>query len=93
MSWSPHSPDLTLPDFSSGEFIKDFLYQPQLPTHVQELKNIITAAIVTVTPDMLHRALQETDYRWDVCRHHLWQSSSHDGMGLCRLKLVNLLVS
>jgi hypothetical protein len=33
-------------------FIKDQVYQPPLPTHLQELKDRITAAIAT---DMLKR--------------------------------------
>jgi hypothetical protein len=40
-------------------FIKDHVYQPPLPTHLQELKGAITAATTTVTSDMLQRVWQE----------------------------------
>jgi hypothetical protein len=41
---------------------------PPLPLNIQELNYGITDAIPIVTPDMLQRVWQETDYRWNVCR-------------------------
>jgi hypothetical protein len=38
------------------------------PASVADLKNRITAAVETITPDMLLRVWQELDYRLDVCR-------------------------
>ena len=35
---------------------------------IPDLKNRITAAVETITPDMLSRVWQELDYRLDVCR-------------------------
>jgi len=44
------------------------VYVPPLPATVDELQERITAAVKTVTPDMLQRVLSELDYRIDVCR-------------------------
>ena len=44
--------------------------QTQTPQHlsIPDLKNRITAAVETITPDLLSRVWQELDYRLDVCR-------------------------
>jgi hypothetical protein len=56
-----------LMDFFLWGFIKDHVYQPPLPTHLQALKDKITAVTATVTLDMLQRVWQETDCSWNVC--------------------------
>jgi len=48
--------------------MKDRVYVPPLPATVDELQERITAAVKSVTPDMLHRIWSELDYRIDVCR-------------------------
>jgi len=39
---------------------------PPLPANVNELKQRITIALVTITQYMLHRVWEELDYRLDV---------------------------
>src|SRR5215510_12452991 len=63
IAWPPRSPDFFL-----WEFVKDRVFVPPLPANVVELRTRITAAVAKVTPEMLRRVWQETDYRWDVCR-------------------------
>jgi hypothetical protein len=48
ISWPPPSPGLTPIYFFLCEFIKDHVYEPLLPTHLQKLKDRITTAIATV---------------------------------------------
>ena len=48
--------------------VKDRVYVPPLPPTVDELREIITAAANTVTPDILQRVWSELDYRIDVWR-------------------------
>jgi len=48
--------------------MKDKVFVPPQPVSVPDLKNIITAAVETITPDLLSRVWQELDYRLDVCR-------------------------
>ena len=38
------------------------------PVIVDELQQRVTAAVKSVTPDMLQRVWSELDYRIDVCR-------------------------
>jgi len=40
---------------------------PPQPVSMPDLKNRITAAVETITPDLLIRVWQELDYRLDVC--------------------------
>jgi hypothetical protein len=44
------------------------VYVPPLPMSLKELRDRITHALQTITPDMLHRVWDEFDYRVDVCR-------------------------
>jgi len=39
---------------------------PPQPVSIPDLKNRITAAVETITPDLLSRVWQELDYRLDV---------------------------
>jgi len=48
--------------------VKDKVFVPPQPVSVPDLKNRITAAVETITPDLLSRVWQEFDYRLDVCR-------------------------
>jgi len=48
--------------------VKDRVYVPQLPVTVDELQERITAAVKSVTPDMLQRVWSKLDYHIDVCR-------------------------
>jgi len=41
---------------------------PSQTVSVYDLKNGITVAMETITPDLLIRVWQELDYRFDVCR-------------------------
>ena len=44
------------------------VYVPPLPATVDKLQERITAAVNSVTPDMLQRVWSDLDYRIDVCR-------------------------
>ncbi|GFG35994.1 hypothetical protein Cfor_03575 [Coptotermes formosanus] len=64
----PLSPDLTALDFFLWGFVKDRVYVPPLPANVTELRIRITAAVAELTPEMLRRVWEETEYKWDVSR-------------------------
>jgi len=57
-----------LATFSFWGHVKDRVYVPPLPSIVDELQERFTAAVKSVTPDMLQRVWSELDYRIDVCR-------------------------
>ena len=65
--WPPRSPDLTVYDFFLWGYVNR-VYVPPLPATVDELQESITAAVKSVTPDMLQRVWPELDYHIDVCR-------------------------
>lgn len=44
------------------------VFRPPLPATIDDLKREITAAIQTVTPDMLQRVWNELEYRVDIAR-------------------------
>jgi len=48
--------------------VKDKVFVPPQPVSIPDLKNTITVAVETITPDLLSRVCQELDYRLDVCR-------------------------
>ena len=48
--------------------MKDKVFVPPQPVSIRDLKNRITAAVETITPDLLSRVWQELDYHLDVCR-------------------------
>jgi len=66
--WPPRSPDLTFCDFFLWGYVKGRVYIPPLPATMDELQECITAAVNSVTPDMLQRVWSELDYHIDVCR-------------------------
>ena len=66
--WPPKYPDLTPGDFFLWGFIKESVYVPPLPTTFDDLKNHITAAVNSVTQDILLRVWNEFSHRLDVTR-------------------------
>jgi len=68
--WPPRSPDLTLCDFFLWGFVKEAVYVLFLPTTLDDLKNHITAAVNSVTQDILLRVWNEFSYRLDVTSAH-----------------------
>ena len=66
--WPAQSPDLTPCDCFLLGYVKDEVFVPPQPVSIPDLKNRITAAVETITPDLLSRVWQELDYRLDVCR-------------------------
>jgi len=66
--WPPRSPGLTVCDFFFWGYVKDRVYVPPLPATVDELHERITAAVSSVTTDMMQRVWSELDCRIDVCR-------------------------
>ena len=66
--WPAWSPDLTPCDYFLWGYVKDKVLVPPQPVSIPDLKNRITAAVETITPDLLSRVWQELDYRLDVCR-------------------------
>ena len=65
---SIRSPDLTPCDYFLWSYVKEKVFVPSQPVSIPDLKNRITAAVETITPDLLSRVWQELDYRLDVCR-------------------------
>ena len=65
---SPRSPDLSPSDFFLWGYVKGLVFVPPLPANIEEMKQRITAALETVTKDMLQRVWHELEYRLDVCR-------------------------
>ena len=64
----PRSPDLSPYDFFLWVYVKGLVFVPPLPANIEEMKQRITAALETVTKDMLQRVWHELEYRLDVCR-------------------------
>ena len=64
--WPPRSPDLIVCDFFLWRYVKDRVYVPPLPANVHELQERITAAVNSVTPDMLQRVWSELKkiFKW-----------------------------
>ena len=49
-------------------YVKDKVFVSPQPMSIPDLKSRITAAVETITPDLLSRVWQELEYRLDVCR-------------------------
>ena len=64
---SPQSPYLSPCDFFLWGYVKGLVFVPPLPTNSEEMKQRITAALETVTKDMLQRVWHELEYRLNVC--------------------------
>ena len=68
VKWPPRSPDLSLCDFFLWDYVKGLVFVPPLPANIEEMKQRITAALETVTKDILQRARYELEHRLDVCK-------------------------
>ena len=66
--WPARSHDVTPCDYFLCGYVKDKVFVPPQPVNIPDLKNRITAAVETITPDLLSRVWQELDYCLDVCR-------------------------
>jgi hypothetical protein len=62
------APDLTPCDYFLWGYVKEKVFVPPQPVNIPDLKNRITAAVETITHDLLIRVWQENAYRLDVCR-------------------------
>ena len=65
--WPARSLDLTACDYLLWGYVKDKVFVPPQPVSIPDLKKRITAAVETITPDLLIRVWQELDFRLDVC--------------------------
>ena len=63
----PRSPDITPLDFFLWGYIKDKVYSTPVP-NVETLKARVTAALATVTMEMLENTWREIEFRLDVLR-------------------------
>jgi len=61
-------PDLNPCDYFLWGYVKNKVFVPSQAVSIPDMKNRITAAVGTITPDLLIRVWQELDYRLDVCR-------------------------
>ena len=68
VKWPAQSPDLSPCDFFLWGYVKELVFVPPLPANIEEMKQRITAALETVTKDMLQRVWHELEYRLDACR-------------------------
>lgn len=68
LTWPPRSPDLTPCDFFLWGYVKDRVFVQPMPNTLPELKQRISAALQTITRNMLQNVWNELDYRLDVCR-------------------------
>ena len=67
LHWPPRSPDPTPSDFFLWGYVNGLLYIPPLPTSVDDLKTLVTEALITIDPDMLVQVWQEMEYHFNVC--------------------------
>ena len=70
VSWwpPPRSLDLSPCAFFLWGYVKGLVFVLLLPANIGEMKERITAALETVTEDMLQRVWHELEYRLNVCR-------------------------
>jgi len=64
--WSPHSPDLNLPDFYLWGYLKDRVYGNN-PQTVPDLKAAITAAIRAIPREECGRVIENFALRIQMC--------------------------
>ena len=62
------SPDLNHCEYFLWGYVKGQVFVPPHPVSIPDLKNRITAAVETSTPELLVSEGQKLDYRLDVCR-------------------------
>ena len=60
--------DLTVCDFFLWGNVKDTCYTPPLPANIDDMKDQITAPIITVNRDNVRRVWDKLSYRLDVVR-------------------------
>ena len=65
---SPPSLNLSACDFFLWGYVKGLVFVPLLPANIEEMKRRITAALETVTEDMLQRVWHELKCPPNVCR-------------------------
>ena len=65
---SPRSPDLSTCHFFLWGYVKGLVFVLPLPANIEEMKQRITAALATVTEDMLQRVWHELEFPLDVSR-------------------------
>ena len=94
MSMACTVPRLTPCDYFLWGYVKDKVFVPPQPASIPDSKNRITAAVETITPDLLSRVWQELDYRLDVCRVTKCAHTEHLQACIksCRFTLSFLLV-
>ena len=63
----PRSPDLFLCGFFLWDYVKGLVFVPPLPASIEKMEQRITAALETVTKDMLQRVWHELEYRLNGC--------------------------
>jgi hypothetical protein len=67
LAWAPRSSDLTPPDYFLWGYMKDQIYKTPVQS-IRVLKERITsAAIHSVTPEMLQNVWREIEVRLDTC--------------------------
>jgi hypothetical protein len=66
ISWPPRSPDPTPMDFFLWGYVKNCVYGEKI-RDLQHLRDRITIATETVTPDIIQKTGHEIDYHLDVC--------------------------
>ncbi|KAJ4428119.1 hypothetical protein ANN_24133 [Periplaneta americana] len=71
IAWPPRSPDLTPLDFFLWGFVKDRVYNTRVD-NLQVLRQRFIDTVRSVTPQILHNAWREIEYRLDVCRAITW---------------------
>ena len=49
-------------------YMKGLVFVPPLPVNIEEMKQRITAALETITKDVLQRVWHELEYRLHGCR-------------------------
>ena len=68
VKWPPRLSDVSPNDFFLWGYVKGLVFVLPLPANIEEMKQRITAALETVTEDMLQRVWHELEYRHNVCR-------------------------
>ena len=59
LAWLSRPPDLTPLDSSVWLYVKDKVLVPPLPASLEELRALITEAVVTLNVDMIYRIWEE----------------------------------
>jgi len=85
--WPARSLNLTPCDYFLWSYMKDKVFVPPQPVSIPDLKNRITAAVETITPDLLSRVWQELDYLLDVCR--VTKGANIEHLEVCVINLLS----